>query len=103
MVTEFEQRVYDFLTKNVPSGKVTTYGAIAKALHSSPRAVGQALRKNPFAPQVPCHRVVASDGDLHGYQGRTKGESLSKKETLLRDELVEIRDGKVLPEFRIDI
>mmetsp|Transcript_7876 Transcript_7876/g.16102 ORF Transcript_7876/g.16102 Transcript_7876/m.16102 type:complete len:86 (+) Transcript_7876:104-361(+) len=46
--------------------KVSTYGTLAKELGSSARAVGQALRRNPFAPGVPCHRVVAAtlDGRL---------------------------------------
>jgi len=60
-VTEFQGRVYTLL-KQIPSGKVTTYAALAKALNSSPRAVGGALRNNPFAPEVPCHRCIASDG-----------------------------------------
>eukprot|EP00292_Cryptomonas_paramecium_P032356 CAMPEP_0113693120 /NCGR_PEP_ID=MMETSP0038_2-20120614/19486_1 /TAXON_ID=2898 /ORGANISM="Cryptomonas paramecium" /LENGTH=85 /DNA_ID=CAMNT_0000615153 /DNA_START=63 /DNA_END=317 /DNA_ORIENTATION=+ /assembly_acc=CAM_ASM_000170 len=59
-VTPFEERVYSLCT-NIPIGKVATYGEMARALNSSPRAVGQALRKNPFAPEVPCHRVIAAD------------------------------------------
>lgn len=42
---------------------------MSKHLSSSPRAVGNALKKNPFAPQVPCHRVLASDGNIGGYKG----------------------------------
>jgi len=60
-VTDFQERVYTLL-KQIPRGKVTTYAAISKALNSSPRAVGGALRNNPFAPEVPCHRCIASDG-----------------------------------------
>ena len=60
-VTPFQERVYALL-QQIPEGKVTTYAAMAKALNSSPRAVGGALRNNPFAPEVPCHRCVASDG-----------------------------------------
>ncbi|KFX97809.1 hypothetical protein O988_04666, partial [Pseudogymnoascus sp. VKM F-3808] len=56
-VTEFQERVYTLLTQ-IPEGRVTTYGALARALKSSPRAVGNALRNNPFAPEVPCHRCV---------------------------------------------
>ena len=60
-VTEFQSRVYELLSK-IPEGKVTTYAAMSKALDSSPRAVGGACRRNPFAPQVPCHRVIQADG-----------------------------------------
>ena len=53
----------------IPKGKVSTYGALSQVLKSSPRAVGQALRRNPYAPQVPCHRVVASTLELGGFSG----------------------------------
>ena len=69
MVTEFEQRVYDLLI-SVPAGRVTTYKEIGKALGRDGniyRAIGQALHKNPFAPKVPCHRVVRADGSLGGF------------------------------------
>lgn len=57
------------LCKAIPPGKVTTYGAMASALHSSARAVGQAMRRNPFAPRVPCHRVIAVNLELGGFSG----------------------------------
>jgi methylated-DNA-[protein]-cysteine S-methyltransferase len=60
-VTEFQSRVYELLSQ-IPEGKVSTYAAMSKALDSSPRAVGGACRRNPFAPQVPCHRVIQADG-----------------------------------------
>lgn len=63
-ITPFQRRVYDLLLQ-IPAGKVSTYAALSKALDSSPRAVGGALRNNPFAPDVPCHRVVASTGVGH--------------------------------------
>jgi O-6-methylguanine DNA methyltransferase len=63
-VTEFQTRVYTLLHQ-IPEGKVTTYAALAKALNSSPRAIGGALRNNPFAPEVPCHRCIASSGVSH--------------------------------------
>lgn len=65
-VTSFETRVYD-LCSQIPRGQVSTYGDMAKSLGSSPRAVGQALRRNPFAPEVPCHRVVAADRKIGGF------------------------------------
>lgn len=55
----------------IPKGQVRTYGWIAKRIGKpkSARAVGMALGKNPFAPTVPCHRVVGADGRLTGYSG----------------------------------
>ena len=56
---------------DIPKGEVRTYGWIAKKIGkpNSARAVGMALGKNPFAPTVPCHRVVGADGRLTGYSG----------------------------------
>ena len=75
--TPFQAKVYALL-KKVPKGKVTTYGALAKKLRSSPRAVGQALRVKPFAPRVPCHRVVSADGSIGGFRGKTKGKAIQE-------------------------
>jgi O-6-methylguanine DNA methyltransferase len=66
-VTPFQERVYTLLVQ-IPAGRVSTYALMARALDSSPRAVGGALRNNPFAPEVPCHRVVASDGFVGGFK-----------------------------------
>ena len=60
-VTPFQSRVYEHL-RQIPSGRVSTYALLARALDSSPRAVGGALRRNPYAPEVPCHRIVQADG-----------------------------------------
>lgn len=67
-LTPFRKRLYTSLL-SVPIGEYTTYAALADHLHSSARAVGNGMRNNPFAPQVPCHRVLASDGSLGGYCG----------------------------------
>ena len=67
MITEFQDKVYKICSK-IPKGKVSTYGEIAKALGKTgpmSRAVGNALNKNPYAPIVPCHRVVKSDGSAY--------------------------------------
>ena len=55
----------------IPKGQVRTYGWIARKIGKpgAARAVGMALGKNPFAPAVPCHRVVGADGRLTGYSG----------------------------------
>ena len=69
MVSAFQNDVYGQVRK-IPRGSVTTYGLVAKAIGcGSPRAIGQALARNPFAPEVPCHRVVHSDLRLGGFQG----------------------------------
>lgn len=87
----FATQCYD-LIKTVPKGRVTTYKAIANALGvRSYRAVGQAMRLNPNAPCVPCHRVVTSDGELSGYAYGTQ-----KKIDLLAEEGVEVKEGKIV-------
>jgi len=71
---------------------VTTYQSLARAIGcGSARAVGQALRRNPFAPQVPCHRVIASDLTLGGFNGSSSPETLAKKVALLASEGVEFQ------------
>jgi methylated-DNA-[protein]-cysteine S-methyltransferase len=71
----------------VPPGQVTTYGTLAQALgRGSARAVGQALRRNPYAPEVPCHRVIAADLRLGGFHGAHSGAPLEHKRKLLAAE-----------------
>lgn len=67
-VTPFRQRVLAALCQ-IPYGQVTTYQALAEQLGSSPRAVGGAVGHNPLAIIVPCHRVVAANGQLTGFAG----------------------------------
>lgn len=63
----FNQKVWA-ITARIPKGKVVRYADIARALKTTGyRAVGNALNRNPYAPAVPCHRVVGSDGGLGGY------------------------------------
>lgn len=65
--TSFQQKVWQELL-TIPYGRTTTYGAIAKRLNCrSAQAVGQAIRRNPIAIIIPCHRVIGSDGALTGY------------------------------------
>jgi methylated-DNA-[protein]-cysteine S-methyltransferase len=70
---------------------------MAKVLGSSPRAIGQALRRNPFAPIVPCHRIVASTGSLTGFGGETDQKALDKKKSLLAKENVKVVANSVIP------
>ncbi len=67
-VAAFERRVYE-LTRAIPPGQTRTYGEIARALGEpgASRAVGRALGRNPFAPIVPCHRVLAAGGGTGGF------------------------------------
>ena len=92
----FEERVWK-LMESIPKGRVTTYGLIAKKLNTKAyRAVGNACRRNPYAPRVPCHRVVKSDGRVGGFGGKTSGSTVEKKVLLLKSEGVGIRNGKVI-------
>lgn len=70
---------------------MTTYGDLARAMKTRAfRAVGQAMNKNPYAPKIPCHRVVCSDGRLGGYAfGPDKKIALLKKEGII------IENGRV--------
>jgi len=68
---------------------VITYGEIAAELDSSPRAVGNACRKNPISLVIPCHRVVSASG-IGGFSGQIEGEKISIKQQLLAHEGVEI-------------
>lgn len=82
-ITPFQRKVYLELLK-VPAGETITYGELARRVGCrSAQAVGQALRRNPFAPDVPCHRVVAKDGSLCGYCGHRDGPELERKRQLL--------------------
>lgn len=82
---EFYQKVWRECLK-IPVGETTTYGEIAKKIGrpKAARAVGKALAKNPFAPIIPCHRVVRKDGKPGGYSA--KG-GIRKKISLLKAEL----------------
>lgn len=93
--SSFTQQVYS-LCKKIPRGKVTTYKALAKAINcKSSQAIGQALKHNPYAPIVPCHRVINSNGSIGGFYGHTKGKHLQQKITLLQQEGITIKNKKI--------
>ncbi len=98
-VTPFQHRVYE-ATCQIPAGRVATYASVAKSIGcGSPRAVGQALRRNPFAPEVPCHRVIASNLSLGGFGGEVEGPELVRKRKLLEREGVKFDpENCVLPQ-----
>ena len=83
-MTDFERKVYNTV-KKIPKGEVLTYKEVARLIGSSLafRAVGNALNKNPFA-EVPCHRVIRSDGKIGGYANGTDQKiKILKKERFL--------------------
>ncbi len=69
--TKFQLKVWSYLRK-IPRGRVKTYSQVAKAIRRplAVRAVANAIGKNPYAPKIPCHRVIRSDGSLGGYSGK---------------------------------
>jgi methylated-DNA-[protein]-cysteine S-methyltransferase len=95
IVSSFSSRIYTLLL-DIPMGRVVTYKELARAAgcHSC-QAVGQALRRNPNAPEVPCHRVIRSDLRIGGYAGATQGKMLQRKQDLLASEGVVFCEGKL--------
>ncbi len=87
--TAFQQKVWKRMAK-IPYGKVITYGDLAHAVGSAPRAIGGACGRNPIAIILPCHRVVGGSGALTGYSG---GNGVNTKQFLLELE------GAVTPHF----
>jgi len=81
---EFYQKVWKACAK-IQKGETRTYGWVAKAIGhpGAARAVGQALAANPFAPTIPCHRVIGANGAMTGYSGR--GGIQRKKSMLLKE------------------
>lgn len=102
-LTEFQKRVYQALLL-VPKGHTISYGELARRIGcGSAQAVGQALKRNPFAVGeryyiddteiifttdfcVPCHRVIASDGSIGGFHGQQQGPQIERKQQLLEKE-----------------
>tara|TARA_A100001011_G_scaffold73323_1_gene75269 strand:+ start:291 stop:572 length:282 start_codon:yes stop_codon:yes gene_type:complete len=87
--THFQLKVWNYL-KKIPKGKVKTYLEIAKAIRKPKafRAVANAVAKNPYPIQIPCYRVIRSDGRLGGYSG--KG-GINEKRRLLASEKIYIK------------
>lgn len=90
-ISDFEKRVYLMLLK-VPRGRVVTYGDLSRlaGFPGAARAVGSAMNKNPFAPKVPCHRVVKSDGNVGDF-----AHGIKRKISMLEGEGIEIKKGKI--------
>lgn len=86
-----DKKIYKKLLE-VPKGKITTYGELAKAvgLKNGQREVGKIMNKNPYPVIIPCHRVVKSDGKVGGY---AYGEEI-KSDMLIREGII-IKNGKI--------
>ncbi len=95
-LSTYQQAILRILAE-VPKGKVTTYGDLAKELARraprwSPRAsraVGTTMKKNLCGPQIPCHRVITSDGRIGNFRGGEKG-AVDEKVKMLRNEGVKV-------------
>jgi len=106
-LSPYQQAILRILAE-VPKGKVTTYGDLAKELArrdqkwspNASRAVGTTMKNNLCGPQIPCHRVIKSDGNIGNFRGGEKG-AVKEKIGMLRDEGVTVTDGKIdLNEYR---
>jgi O-6-methylguanine DNA methyltransferase len=103
-LSQYSQRVLR-LTSLIPTGYVTTYGSLAEVAGGSPRAVGRVMATNPFAPLIPCHRVVTASMTLGGYGGglRTKWEILQRENRRCENVVEAEIDGKTLRLFPISM
>ena len=82
--TKFQMKVWNYI-KTIPKGNVKTYKEVAIGINrpKSARAVANACGKNPYAPEIPCHRVIRADGSIGGYSG--KGCIKTKKKLLKKE------------------
>ena len=87
----------------VPVGYITTYGAVAKAVGGSPRAVGNAMAFNPFALLIPCHRVVRADFSVGGYglNGDVKRKILQREDRSYKEDVKLKINGETLSVFPV--
>ena len=85
------EKVYSLL-KRIPKGKVTTYGELAKVSKLHPRSIGTLMRKNSDPVNIPCYKVVRSDGSIGGYSA--KGGTKTKIKLLKKDG-VTVENGKI--------
>ena len=92
-MTQFQQLCYQTLKQKVPAGRVISYGDLATLVGhpKAYRAVGSAMNKNPFAPEVPCHRVVKSNGELGEF-----AQAISLKAKRLQEEGVLVKNNKIV-------
>jgi methylated-DNA-[protein]-cysteine S-methyltransferase len=100
-LSPYQQAILRILAE-VPKGKVTTYGDLAKELArrdprwspGASRAVGTTMKNNLCGPQIPCHRVIKSDGGVGNFRGGARG-AVEEKIGMLRDEGITVLNGKI--------
>jgi methylated-DNA-[protein]-cysteine S-methyltransferase len=100
-LSPYQQAILRILAE-VPRGKVTTYGDLAKELArrdpkwspNASRAVGTTMRNNPCGPQIPCHRVIKSDGNVGNFRGGEKG-AVEEKIQMLREEGITVNNNRI--------
>jgi O-6-methylguanine DNA methyltransferase len=82
-----------YLVRQIPAGRVSTYGAVAKALGNKryARVVGKYMNKNPDADTMPCFKIVKSDGSLGGF-----GLGINDKIRRLKKDGIDVKDGKII-------
>ena len=82
-----------FLVRQIPPGRISTYGAVAKALGNPgyARAVGKMMNKNPDADTMPCFKIVSSDGGLGGF-----GLGIDDKIRRLKEDGIKVKDGRIV-------
>jgi len=97
MKMDKKERVYAVLRK-IPRGKVTTYKAVSDMCKIHPREAGRIISQNPYAPEVPCHRVIRTDGSIGGYTYKGK-QNPEKKIQILRKEGVKVDNRRIRKEF----
>ena len=90
ILTLFQKEVYKAIL-DIPRGEIRSYRWVAEKIGNlrASRAVGNALNSNPYSPEVPCHRVIRSDGSIGGYAG-----GISKKKAILRNEGISLEEMK---------
>jgi len=95
--TDFQKLVWRELV-GIPLGETRTYKEIARSIGrpNSARAVANACSKNPFAPEVPCHRVIRSDGKIGGYSGPG---GVPQKREILESEGVKLGESEIDDEY----
>ena len=102
-MTTRQREVYTLL-RNVPKGRVTTYKELSDAIgFKAYRLIGRYMKENPHPfmscddpdIQIPCHRVVRSDGSIGGFMGKTAGPEIDQKIALLQQEGIKLENGKI--------
>ncbi len=87
-----------YLVRQIPKGRVSTYGAVAKALGDKKyaRAVGTYMHNNPDADTMPCFKIVKSDGSLGGF-----GLGINDKIRRLKNDGVAVKNGRIIDFNRV--